>query len=80
MVNVWESVDSAAEACRFADLYGAEGPVLVDETGEYAAAVGLRGVPFNFFVDGDGTVVEAGATTPEELHAATARLLGRDDW
>ncbi|HET7407768.1 MAG TPA: thioredoxin fold domain-containing protein [Mycobacteriales bacterium] len=80
MVNVWESVDPAGEARHFCDIYGVEGTVLIDETGDYAAALGIRGVPMNVFVDTDGTAVEVGATTPDELKAAITRLLGRDDW
>lgn len=80
MVNVWESVAAATEARNFCELYGVTGTVLVDETGEYAAALGIRGVPMNVFVDERGEAVEVGATTPDELKVAITRLLGRDDW
>ena len=80
MVNVWESVEPATEARNFCNIYGVDGTVLVDETGEYAAALGIRGVPMNVFVDSDGTVCEVGATTPDELREAITRLLGHSDW
>ena len=80
MVNVWESVNPVREARQFAALYGAAGPVLVDETGELATLLGIRGVPMNVFVDVDGTVCEVGATTPDELREAITRLLGHSDW
>lgn len=80
LVNVWESVDSFTEAARFCDIYQVGGPVLVDETGEFAALLGIRGVPTNVFVDADGTVREVGASTPAQLRAAVTDLLGRDDW
>ena len=80
LVNVWESVDSFTEAARFADLYQVDGPVLVDESGAFAALLGIRGVPTNVFVDADGTVREVGASTPAQLHAAVTDLLGRADW
>lgn len=80
MVNVWESVDHFTEATRFCDIYQVAGPVLVDETGEFAALLGIRGVPTNVFVDTDGTVRNVGASTPAQLDAAVTDLLGRADW
>jgi predicted DsbA family dithiol-disulfide isomerase len=53
--------------------------VLLDETGDYTRRLGIRGVPTNVFVDVDGTVREVGATTPDELTRATAKLLGVSD-
>ena len=75
-MNVWEGVNARDEARSFCELWGVAGPVLVDETGEYAARIGVRGVPTNVFVDADGTVTAVGAVTPDELEAATRRLLG----
>ncbi len=72
---MWEGVGARAEAARFCDIWGVEGPVLLDETGEYARRLGVRGVPTNVFVDANGVVLDVGATTPDELEATTARLL-----
>lgn len=77
-MNVWEGVDPAAEARRFAELWSVDGPVLVDADGALAAALGVRGVPTNIFVDADGTVTEVGAMTPSGLEATARRLLGPD--
>lgn len=49
--------------------------MLLDGTGEYAARLGIRGVPTNVLVDGRGTVRTVGGTTPAELHAAVEALL-----
>lgn len=76
MVNVWEGVNAFSEAQSFCDLWGADGTVLVDEAGDVAAALGVRGVPTNVFVDSDGTVRAVGVVSPEELELATRQLLG----
>ena len=78
MVNVWEGVNAHAEAKDFCQLWGVEGTVLVDESGEVAERLGVRGVPTNVLVDSDGTVTTVGAATPEALEAAARRLLGPD--
>jgi predicted DsbA family dithiol-disulfide isomerase len=75
MINVWESVDAITEARNFAAIWGLEGTVLMDETGEYAAQLGIRGVPCNVIVDARGQVCAVGATTPDELNDAVASLL-----
>ncbi len=75
MINVWESVDAATEARHFADVWGLDGTVLLDETGEYAARLGIHGVPTNVFVDANGVVRTVGATRPDELNAAVEALL-----
>ncbi len=75
MINVWESVDPRREARDFADVWGVGSTVLLDETGRYAAALGIRGVPTNVFVGTDGVVRAVGATTPAELNAAVDALL-----
>jgi hypothetical protein len=75
-VNVWEGTGAFAEARGFCDLWGLHGTVLVDEQGELADRLGIRGVPANVFVDADGTVTAVGAATPAELVSATRRLLG----
>ncbi|MGH9067159.1 MAG: TlpA family protein disulfide reductase, partial [Acidimicrobiales bacterium] len=76
LVNVWEGAGAHVEAQDFCQIWGIDGPVLVDESGAYAAALGVRGVPTNVFVDAAGTVTAVGATTPSELEAETRRLLG----
>jgi hypothetical protein len=75
-VNVWEGVNARNEARQFCDLWGIPPTVLVDEEGDLARRLGIRGVPANVFVDSDGTVLAVGGTTPEDLEASTVRLLG----
>lgn len=77
LVNVWEGVDARAEAGQFCQMWGVDGTVLIDEAGDYARRLGVRGVPTNVLVGADGVVQEVGAVTPVELHAAAERLLGR---
>ncbi|HWG63229.1 MAG TPA: hypothetical protein VG253_16140 [Streptosporangiaceae bacterium] len=71
--------DPVAEgmACRvdLAHRVTGEGTVLMDETGEYAAQLGIRGVPCNVIVDARGRVRAVGATTPDELNDTVASLL-----
>jgi hypothetical protein len=74
MINIWEGVNAAAEARHFADVWGLEGTILLDETGQYAGRLGVRGVPCNVAVDSAGRVRAMGAT-PAELHQAVATLL-----
>lgn len=76
MVNVWESIGAAAEARQFADVWGLQGTILLDEPGQYAAQLGVRGVPFNLIVDSTGMVRAAGLATPHELEQAVRSLLG----
>lgn len=77
MVNVWESVDAATEARHFAEVWGLEGTILLDETGGYAARLGIHGVPCNVVVDARGVVRSVGAATPGELSHAVGSLLAR---
>ena len=74
MINVWEHVDAQKEAQQFCDIYGVEGPVLLDEDGSYIHELGVRGVPTNILVDEEGLVHTVGATSPEQLMAAIADL------
>jgi len=62
----------------FCDIWGIDGTVLVDETGDYARALQIRGVPTNVFIDEDGTVTAVGGVTPVELETQIRRLLGPD--
>jgi hypothetical protein len=73
---VWEGVNASTEARQFCDLWGIPPTVLVDENGDLARRLGIRGVPANVFVDANGTVIGVGASTPDDLEALTARLLG----
>ena len=75
---MWEGVDAFGEARQFCELWGVNGPVLVDEEAEFVRQLGIRGVPTNILVDEDGTVTCVGATTPPELEAAVRQLLGPD--
>jgi hypothetical protein len=75
MVNIWENTGAAAEARQFAAVWGLEGTILLDEPGQYAAQLGIRGVPFNLAVDSTGLVRAAGLTTPGELEQAVESLL-----
>ncbi|MEV5749170.1 hypothetical protein AB0L00_15245 [Actinoallomurus sp. NPDC052308] len=72
---MWESRDARREAHHFASVWGIEGTVLLDETGTYAARVGIRGVPTNVLVDERNIVRAVGVITPADLHAAVDRLL-----
>ncbi len=74
MINVWEHVNADAEARQFCDIYGLDGPVLIDDDGSYIARLGVRGVPANVVVDQDGIVRAVGATSPDELRAAIAAI------
>ena len=78
LVNVWEGVDPFKEARGFCELWGVDGPVLVDAHGTFTEQLGIRGVPTNILVDEDGTVTCVGASTPQALEAAVRRLLGPD--
>lgn len=75
MINIWESVDAATEARNFAAVWGLEGTILLDETGDYAARLGIRGVPSNLVVDSTGLVRAVGVSTPRELDDAVSSLL-----
>jgi hypothetical protein len=77
MINVWEGVGSVAEAAAFCELWDINGTVLVDEPGDYAGQLGVRGVPTNVFVD-NGVVTGVTGVTPGGLAAEIRRLLGPD--
>lgn len=79
LVNVWEGVDAAREAQSFCGIWGIPSDkVLLDETGDYARALSIPGVPTNVFVDGDGIVRGVGASTRRELYASADALLAGD--
>ena len=75
MINIWESVDAAAEARQFADIWDLQGTILLDDTGQYPDRHGIRGVPCNVIVDSAGLVRAVGAATPGELSQAVDSLL-----
>lgn len=58
-------------------MWGLKGTILLDETGEYARSLGVRGVPANVVVDADGTVRAFGVSRLDELHAAIDAMLSR---
>jgi predicted DsbA family dithiol-disulfide isomerase len=58
-------------------MWGLKGTVLLDETGEYARSLGVRGVPTNLVVDADGTVCAFGVSRLDELDSAIDRMLQR---
>ena len=60
---------------RFCEMWGLKGTVLLDETGEYARALGVRGVPTNLVVDAGGIVRAFGVSRLDELDRAIEQML-----
>jgi protein-disulfide isomerase len=58
-------------------MWGLKGTVLLDETGEYARSLGVRGVPTNVVVDERGVVHAFGVSRLDELERAIDRMLKR---
>lgn len=77
LIDVWEGVDARSEADFFRQVWDIQGTILLDETGDYARTMGIRGVPTNVVVDADGIVRAVGVTAPDELHPVIDALLGR---
>lgn len=77
LIDVWEGVDARSEADFFRQVWDIQGTILLDETGDYARTLGIRGVPTNVVVDADGIVRAVGVTAPDELHPVIDALLGR---
>jgi hypothetical protein len=75
LIDVWEGSDARTRAQEYCELWGIEATVLLDEAGEYAKLLGVRGVPTNVLVDPTGTVRAFGAGNPDELHARVGELL-----
>ena len=75
LIVIWEGTDPRPEVERFCELWGIDGPILVDESAEYARSLGVRGVPTNILVDGDGIVRGFGLVRLDELEAAVTELL-----
>jgi hypothetical protein len=77
LISVWEGAQAREHAEAYCELWGIDGPVLLDEHGEYARQLGVRGVPTNLLVDSAGTVRAFGAGNPDELRAAVDELTSR---
>jgi hypothetical protein len=75
LIDVWEGSDGRARAQEYCELWDIAGTVLLDEAGEYARLLGVRGVPTNVLVDSSGTVRAFGAGNPDELEAHVDQLL-----
>lgn len=69
--------DTVEGARRFAEEYGFQFPVLLDEEGEVAKKYQITAIPTTYFIDAQGEVVEKvlGFANPETLHAQFARLV-----
>ena len=76
-IDIWEGSDPKPEVARFCEMWGLEGTVLLDETGDYARSLGVRGVPTNLVVDADGTVRAFGVSRLDELDRAIDDMLRR---
>ena len=66
-VDIWEGTDPKPEVDRFVEMWGLDGTILLDEPGEFARRLGVRGVPTNIVVDADGTVRAFGLARLDEL-------------
>jgi hypothetical protein len=75
LVSVWEGSEARPEVERFRELWGIGATILLDESGDYARRLGIRGVPTNVLVDADGVVRDIGLVRLDELHAAVDRLI-----
>jgi hypothetical protein len=76
-IDIWEGSDPRPEVERFCEMWGLEGTVLLDEAGDYARSLGVRGVPTNLVVDADGTVRAFGVSRIDELERAIDDMLRR---
>ena len=74
LVSVWEGSEARPEVERFREMWGIGATILLDESGDYARQLGIRGVPTNVLVDADGVVRDVGLVRLDELHAAVDRL------
>ena len=74
-IDIWEGTDPKPEVDRFVEMWGLKGTILLDETGDYARTLGVRGVPTNVVVDADGTVRAFGVSRLDELDRAVDDLL-----
>lgn len=74
LIAVWEGAPAEAEVRSYCELWGIEATVLLNPTATYARQLGVRGVPTNVFVDGDGVVRHVGASTADELLLQARKL------
>jgi hypothetical protein len=75
LIDVWEGGEARRRAQDYCDLWGIEGTVLLDEAGDYAKSLGIRGVPTNVLVDTAGIVWTIGAGNPDDLYTAVEALI-----
>jgi hypothetical protein len=75
LIDVWEGSEPRRRAQDYCELWGIEGTVLLDEAGNYAESLGIRGVPTNVLVDAAGVVRTIGAGNPDDLDAAVEALI-----
>jgi hypothetical protein len=78
LVSVWEGSEARPEVERFRELWGIDATILLDESGDYARRLGIRGVPTNVLVDAEGIVRDVGLVRLDDLHAAVDRLIAAD--
>jgi hypothetical protein len=76
LIDVWEGGEAQARVQEYRERWGIEGTILLDESGDYAKSLGVRGVPTNVLVDAAGVVRTFGAGNPDELYAAVDALVG----
>jgi len=74
LVDIWEGTPPRPEVARFCEMWGIKGPILLDPDETLARELGVRGVPTNVVVDGDGIIREFGAARLDELQRAIASL------
>ena len=75
-VNVTAS-DSIEGAKAFAQEYGFQFPVLIDEKGEVAQKYAIRPIPTTLFVNSEGIIIEQviGLVDPQTMESKFRRLL-----
>jgi hypothetical protein len=75
LIDIWEGTDPRPEVERFCEMWGIKGPILLDESADYARELGVRGVPTNVLVDENGIIRGFGLVRLDELEAAVAELI-----
>ena len=75
LIDVWEGGEARSKVQSYCELWGVESTVLLDEAGDYAKLLGVRGVPTNVLVDATGAVHAVGISNPDELYARVEELL-----